>query len=274
MSDVYDLNKNPFGKGGNKAIVIVAAVVVVLMILSTAFVTIGPGQKGVVFSRISGIKDLTLSEGLHFKIPYFEVIIPIDVRIQKVETDAIAASKDLQTVTSRVAVNYHLDPDKVNVIYQTIGLDFRRRIIDPAIHESVKAATAQFTAESLVSKREQVKEIIKENLRKRLATSNIIVDEFSIIDFSFSKEFDRAIEAKQTAEQNALRQEWERKRIEIEADQKLISARAEAEAQRIQAKTISAKIVQLRAIEKWDGKLPTVTGGATPFIDINKLKAK
>jgi regulator of protease activity HflC (stomatin/prohibitin superfamily) len=253
---------------------VIAVIVIVLLIANSAFETIGPGQKGVVFSRFGGIQDQVLDEGLRFKIPFIEFIIPIDVRIQKAQTDATASSKDLQTVRSTIAVNYHLDPDKVNVIYQEIGIYFKERIIDPAVQESVKAATAQFAAEELITKREAVKDVIKANLRARLLPFNILVDEFNIIDFTFSDAFDAGIEAKQLAEQTALKAERDLDRIRIEAEQMLTTARAEAESQKIQARTITANILQLRAIEKWDGHFPQVTGGAMPFIDVNKLRAK
>jgi regulator of protease activity HflC (stomatin/prohibitin superfamily) len=159
----------------------------------------------------------------------------------------------------------------VNVIYQEIGLFFKERIIDPAVQEAVKAVTAQFTAEELITRRSEVKEQIRESLAKRLLVFNIIVDDFNIVDFSFSREFNAAIEAKQTAEQQALKAKRDLDRIKIEAEQKVTQARAEAEAQRLQRETITPTILQLRAIEKWDGKFPQVIGGAMPFIDLGSL---
>jgi regulator of protease activity HflC (stomatin/prohibitin superfamily) len=272
MADVYDLKKNPLFAKGPKLALLIAAIFVVIILLSASFQTIGPGHKGVVFSRFGGIQDLILGEGLQFKIPFVEFIIPIDVRIQKAETDSSASSKDLQMVSSTIAVNYHVAPDEVNTIYQEIGVDYKRRVIDPSVQESVKAATAQFTAEELITRREEVKEVIKANLVKRLKTFNVIVDEFNIIDFSFSKSFNDAIESKQEAEQKALKAKRDLERIKIEAEQKLTRAKAEAEGQDIQSKTITTEILQLRAIEKWDGHFPQVVGGALPFIDIGTLQ--
>ena len=134
--------------------------------------------------------------------------------------------------------------------------------------------TAHFTAEELITRRGEVKDAIKTNLTDRLGQFNIIVDEFSIVDFSFSEEFNRAIEAKQTAEQSALKAKRDLDRIKIEAEQRVTQARAEADGQRLQRETLTPILLQLRAIEKWDGKLPQVSGGATPFIDLNSLKAK
>jgi len=246
-------------------------IIFIIIAFSSSFTTIGPGERGVVFSRFGGVKDVLLDEGLRFKIPFVEDIVRIDVKIQKSETVASAASKDLQTVSSTIAINYHIDPNKVNVVYQEIGLFFKERIIDPGVQEAVKAAAAQFTAEELITRRSEVKEQIRESLAKRLLVFNIIVDDFNIVDFAFSREFNTAIEAKQTAEQQALKARRDLDRIKIEAEQKITQARAEAEGQRLQRETITPTLLQLRAIEKWDGKFPQVIGGAMPFIDLGSL---
>jgi regulator of protease activity HflC (stomatin/prohibitin superfamily) len=242
-----------------------------VFLLSSSFAIVGAGERGVVFSKLGGVKQLILGEGLRFKIPFLEDIIKVDVKVQKSQTDATAASKDLQTVSSTIALNFHIDPGKVNVVYQELGLFFKERMIDPAVQESVKAVTALFTAEELITRRSEVSDKIKENMTTRLLDFNIIVDGFNIIDFSFSRGFNDAIEAKQTAEQNALKAKRDLDRIKIEAEQKITQARAEAEGQRLQRETISPTILQLRAIEKWDGKFPQVIGGAMPFIDIGSL---
>ncbi|MGH7273924.1 MAG: prohibitin family protein [Nitrospiria bacterium] len=270
MKEVYELSKY-LPSGGFKALKIIIGVVIGVILISSSFKVVGAGERGVVFSKFGGVKQLILDEGIRFKIPFIEDIIPVDVKVQKSQTDATAASKDLQTVSSTIALNYHIDPGKVNTVYQELGLFFKERMIDPAVQESVKAVTALFTAEELITRRSEVSEKIKENMRARLLDFNIIVDGFNIVDFSFSRGFNEAIEAKQTAEQSALKAKRDLDRIKIEAEQKVTQARAEAEGQRLQRETISPTILQLRAIEKWDGKFPQVIGGAMPFIDINTL---
>ncbi|MCH8959549.1 MAG: prohibitin family protein, partial [Proteobacteria bacterium] len=161
-------------------------------------------------------------------------------------------------------LNYHIDRSKVNVVYQELGLFFKERIIDPAVQESVKAVSAEYTAEELITKRSEVSDKIRANMTDRLLAFNIVTDGFNIIDFSFSRGFNEAIEAKQTAEQQALKAERDLDRIKIEADQKVVQARAEAESQRIQRTTITPALLQLRAIEQWDGHFPQVIGGALP----------
>jgi regulator of protease activity HflC (stomatin/prohibitin superfamily) len=248
---------------------------IVIGLATQSFQIVRAGERGVVFNSLSGgVQKRVLKEGLQFKIPFVEDIIPVDIKVQKSETDAQAASKDLQIVRSRIALNYHVDPERVNTVYQDIGIEFKSRIIDPQVQESVKAVSAQYTAEELITKRPQVRDDIKEMLSQRLREFNVILDEFNIIDFAFSDEFNRAIEAKQTAEQNALKAKRDLERIKIEAEQTVTRARAEADAQRLQRETITPIILQLRAIEKWNGVLPQVTGGAMPFIDAKSMIGK
>jgi prohibitin 2 len=211
-----------------------------------------------------------------------QAVIPVDVKVQKSESEAAAASSDLQDVSSKVALNYHIIPDKANIVYQTIGLAFKERIIDPAVQEVVKAVTAKYTAEELITKRPAVSDAMKTALTERLLTHNIAVDAFSIVGFSFSKIFMEAIESKQTAEQLALKARRDLDRIKIEAEQKITAAKAEAESLRLQRANISTDLIELRkieanlkAIDKWDGVLPQVTGaGAVPFIGVGEMEKK
>ncbi len=271
-SNEFEEAFNRYVGGASSKVVRIAIVVVVLLLLVNSFKTIGAGERGVVFSQFGGVQDTVLGEGLRFKFPFIQDIIPIDVKIQKSQTAVAASSKDLQMVSSTIAVNYHVAPAAANKVYQDVGLSYKERIIDPAVQESMKAATAQFTAEELITKRGEVSVQIKEMLSERLLTHSIIVDEFNIVDFSFSAVFNEAIEMKQTAEQSALKAERDLERVKIEAEQQITTARAEAEGQRLQRQTISPAILQLRAIEKWDGHLPQVTSGGTPFIDLKAIR--
>ena len=222
--------------------------------------------------RFGAVTGKVFDEGLYVRIPFIERVQKMDVRIQKDEVPASAASKDLQIVTSKIALNYHLDPDSVDKIWQEVGRDYNTRIIAPSIQEAVKAESAKFTAEELITKREEVKEKIKANLAVRLLERSIIVDEFNIIDFEFSAAFNTAIEAKVTAEQLKLKADRDLERIKIEADQKIAEARGKAEAIKIEAQALrqNPQVVELRWIEKWDGKVPLYWGEASPFIGINR----
>ena len=244
---------------------------IVLILILGAFGTVGAGERGVLL-QFGAVKDKVFDEGLYIKIPFVQRVVIIDVKIQKDEVPASASSKDLQIVTSRIALNYHLAPESVNKIWQEVGKNYNARIIAPAIQESVKAETAKFTAEELITKREVVKEQIKANLAKRLLENFIIVDEFNIIDFDFSATFNEAIEAKVKAEQLKLKADRDLERIRIEAEQKIAEAEGKARAIKIEAQALkeNAQVVELRWIEKWDGKTPQYWGNATPFIGINR----
>ena len=266
---------------GPTSLMIVVGVIIFILLFFKPWVQVGAGQRGIVLN-FGAVQELVLDEGLHLRIPVMQEIVLMDVKVQKAETDAAAASADLQDVSSRVALNYHIVPDKANVVYQKIGMQFKERIIDPAILEVVKAVTAKYTAEELITKRPAVSEAMRLALSERLLVNNIAVDAFSIVIFSFSKVFTEAIEAKQTAEQLALKAKRDLDRIKIEAEQKITAARAEAESLRLQRANISPDLIELRkieanmkAIDKWDGVLPQVTGGgAIPMIGLGDTTQK
>lgn len=267
-----------FKKGPWKTLVFLFLIFLVFGLFKP-WVQVGAGERGIVMN-FGAVQDKVLQEGIHFRIPVMQEIILMDVKIHKIVTDAASASSDLQDVALSVALNYHVIPDKANLVYQTIGVEFKERMIDPAIQEVMKAVSARYTAEELITKRPAVSAEMQESLTKRLLLSNISVDAFSIVSFSFSKIFTDAIEAKQTAEQNALKAERDLDRIKVEAQQTIAAATAEAEALRLQKMNISPDLIELRkieanlkAIEKWNGILPQVTGaGAVPFIGVSDLK--
>lgn len=273
-----DSLKNLIKKGPGKVFVICFAIIVIITLVKP-WAQVGAGERGIVLN-FGAVQDKVLNEGIHFRVPIMQEIVLMDIKIHKVVTDAASASSDLQDVDLSVALNYHILPEKANLVYQTIGVDFKERIIDPAIQEVMKAVSALYTAEELITKRPAVSAEMQESLTKRLLMSNISVDAFSIVSFSFSKIFTDAIEAKQTAEQNALKATRDLDRIRVEAEQTIAAATAEAEALRLQKMNISPDLIELRkieanlkAIEKWNGILPQVTGaGAVPFIGVNDIK--
>ena len=239
-------------------------IIAIIMVFGSFFV-VPAGNKGVIFNTFTGIKDKTYDEGLHFKLPFFEKPYRFEVRTRVYNDDAAAASKDLQIVSTRVALNYHIDKDKVNTLFKNIGPDYEFRIIDPSIQEVVKAITAKHIAEELITKRENVKEEIKLSLKERLARSYIILDDLSITNFDFSPEFNHAIEQKVTAEQNALKEQNNLKVVEYQAQQKIAQSRGEAEAIRIVNEELlkSPKYIDYLTIQKWDGKMPLALGSGS-----------
>lgn len=248
------------------------------LIVFSSYVIVQPGFRGIVV-QLGEVKPYVLSEGLHFRVPFVQEVVPVEVRVQKAQSEESTSSKDLQVVNTIIAVNYRLNSENVNKLYQVVGLSYKENIVDPAIAESLKAVTAQYTAEELISKRGEVSYKVKETLGKKLATYYMILDEINITEFKFSPEFNQAIEQKQVAEQQALKASLDLQRIQVEARQQIEQAKAEAEALRLQKDQVTPELVELRkieaqleAIKKWDGKLPAVTGGSVPFINVDPSK--
>ncbi len=254
---------------------VVGAILVLLLLWVLApFATVPAGYRGVM-TTFGNPSNEVLSEGIHFRVPVAQKLNLVNVSIQKGEGEGDAASRDLQTVHTRVALNYHVRPDGAVSVFRDLGNEPGQRIIIPAVQEAVKAVTARFTAEELIAKRTDVRDQIVAQLRERLARHGIVVDEFSIVNFNFSKSFNEAIEAKTTAEQLKLKAERDLQRIEVEAKQRIAQARGEAESLAVQRMQVTPELIRLRemenqrlAIEKWDGKLPHVAGGAVPFINV------
>ncbi|MDR3310633.1 MAG: prohibitin family protein [Oscillospiraceae bacterium] len=269
-------------------------VVLALIIAFSSAVTVKSGTVGVV-SVLGAVSDKTMTPGFHLVAPFVTSVTKLDVQTQKIEVNTSAASKDLQTVTVVAAINYHVDSAGAADLYRSVGMSYETRIIAPAIQESIKSVVAKFSAEELITQRQAVSAGIKEELASKILTYHIVTDEFNITNFDFSEEFNRAVEAKQTAQQEALKAEQELARVKIEAQQQVeqafaqadaTKARADAEAYAIEAKaTADAKAIeviqaQLAATgnaylewqrnEKWDGKLPAVNG-ATAVIDAGKF---
>ena len=197
-----------------KYLAIFVALIVLLPTAFSSFVIVSSGHVGVVV-QLGAVQPVALAEGFHLKLPFIQEVIQVEVRVQKTESEQTAASRDMQTVTTTVAVNFHLINDQVPVLYQRVGLSYNQRIIDPAIGEAVKAVTAQYTAEELISKRSEVSSKIKETLSSRFVYYNISLEEINITEFKFSDEYNNAIEQKQIAEQQALKATLDLQRIEI-----------------------------------------------------------
>jgi regulator of protease activity HflC (stomatin/prohibitin superfamily) len=264
-----------------KYIVLGVIIVVALVCGAVSVGTVSAGQEGV-RTRLGAVVGI-VPPGLYFQTPFIEGTIPMDVQTQKEQTAASAASSDLQTVNAEVAVNYNVNPDAVADIYSRLGRDYSSRVIDPAIQEVVKAVTAKYTAEQLITQRAQVTTDIQTALTARLQVYDIVVTTVSITNFDFSKQFNEAIESKVTAQQNAEAAKNKLAQVQYEAQQTVAKATADAEAIRIQTQAIQsgggqayvqlqAIKVQQSAVEKWNGALPTqmIPGGAVPFLNLSK----
>ncbi len=242
-----------------------------ILLMSGSFKTVPTGHVGIK-TTFNKVQDVDLKEGLNAKIPMIEEIIIMDCRIQKVQTETSSASKDLQDIKSTIAVNSRVDRTQARNLFKEVGIDYSNIIVSPAIQEAVKAVTSQYTAEELVTRRSEVSENMNIKLQEKLKNRGIIIEGFNIINFSFSEQFNQAIESKQTAEQLALKAQRDLDRIKIEGEQKIVQAKAEAEGLRAQKQEITPELLKLREIEakikmieKWDGKLPGVMAGDSGF---------
>ena len=274
---------------------VIIGFIMVIVVLSASVKIVEAGHRGVLLNFGAVDTSASLNEGIHFVVPFRDNIVQLEVRTQKTVENAASASRDLQDVSTQVALNYHVDPNTAQILFQQLGFDYASRVIAPAIQESVKQVTARFNAENLITNRETVKSEIENQIKQRLAAYNVEVETISITEFQFSEQFRRAVESKVEAEQRALQATNDLRRIEIEAQQAKAravgeqqSAIAQAEGVRqanvlkAQGESEAIKIidVQLREnprylewlkTQRWDGVLPLVTGGgegATPFIEI------
>lgn len=243
---------------------IILGIIVLLIIASSlpvfgVWTTVSAGHVGVV-TRLGAVNRVQ-NPGLVLKIPFIEAVYKMETRTQLEQVDAQSASKDLQQVQATIALNFHLRGENAVDVYQNIGIEYKERIIGPAMQEAFKAATAQFTASDLIGKREAVKNLTFNELKKRLEKYNIVVDDFNTVNFKFSDEFDVAIEQKTVAQQN-------KEKAQIEAETALIKAQGQVNAQQAlqEAGTLSPAYLQFHAQEKWDGVLPP---NAVPFFNLN-----
>lgn len=257
--------------------VAVGITLVVLVVLIIGFfmsiVKIDAGFVGVI-TRWGAVYRVVYP-GISWKFPIADGVHKMDVRTLKDQVDVGAASKDLQSVTSTIAVNYHLDGQYATDVYQSVGVKYQDVLVAPAIQNIFKATTAQYTAEELITKREQVRTNAEEALKAQLLVYHVIVENFNIVNFDFSPEFNAAIEAKQVAQQQVETAKQVLAKTEIEAQTAVAQAQGQADAQAALKKTgaLSPEYLEYLALTKWDGILPVVTSG-TPFIDVSAFTTK
>lgn len=272
---------------------IIKAVVIIILVLAVvlgSFGTVKAGQVGVK-TRLGRVVS-TIQPGLYFKLPFMEHVNKMDVKTRTINYDKSAdqgdqpdtssqlfgASKDLQDVQIGVVVTYHIDPAKAQDIYSQYSSveNYETNVIEPIVRQVVKSTSAQFTAEELVTKRSEYSDQVNMTLATQFTEKNAILENFNVTNFEFSKSFSDAIESKVTAVQNAEAQKNKLEQVKYEAQQTIETAKATAEAQRISSQALAAQggadYVQLKAIEKWDGVLPTqmIPGSTVPFISLHQ----
>lgn len=256
----YKLTK----KGLKFAIVITVLILIVIPTIFSSFKTIKSGEVGLKV-RFGKITDTSLSEGLNLKIPYVEKIVKVNIKVQKVELTTESSSKDLQTITTVLAVNYNVEKASAVALYKNVGKNYEGTILTPAIQESIKAIMSEFTAEETITKRNQVSDLCLDEIQSKVEKYGIKIDDFNIIDLDFSQEYSKAIEEKQVAEQKVLTAKQELEKEKIEAEKKLVKAKAEKEANELKKQTLTDSIIKEKFIEKWNGELPKATNGNAIF---------
>ncbi len=257
--------------------------VVALGLLTSAFTIVPAGHTGVILT-LGKVSSTSYSEGFHLKVPFIQNVENMSNKIQVYESPASAVSKDLQTVSSSIAVNYRLVSDKAADMYQNVGTDYQTVLITPVVQECMKSVTAKYTAEQLITERTAVGDEIKAALDSKLNSYGIYIEKFNIVNFDFSAEFNTAIEAKQVAEQNLLKTKTEQEQAitiaEAQAKQKIIAAdanadailaeaEAQAEANRLLEASLSDKVIAYEQITKWNGEMPKVVSGDSNGMLIN-----
>lgn len=253
----------------------IAIGVVVLILLWSSFVTVGPGERGVLMT-FGAVHSGVLAPGLHMKIPLVQTVKLMNVQIQKSQTQETAASRDLQDVTTEVAVNWSINPADAEWVYERLGDEdqLTSKVIAPIVSNAVKAVAAHYDAEQLVEKRDVVRDEVQKQIVVDLNQYKVAVQGVNITNFQFSADYAKAIEQKQVAQQKAQQAEYDLARIKVQAQQEIAQAQGQAQAQKLLQVTLTPEIIQLKAIEKWNGVLPQVTGGgAIPFVgDIGGMR--
>jgi regulator of protease activity HflC (stomatin/prohibitin superfamily) len=270
-------------KGPKPQTILILVVLLILFIVSWgSFAIVPAGHRGVVLLWGS-VEKRIMGEGLNFKVPIAEKVIKVDVKVQPHPFKEIdASSKEYQMVKMTGMMNFHIDPAYVNDLYQKVGLDFADKVIDPAFNDFVKEVVPTYPIGEILPKREEIRKRAMTKLGDNLTRYHIIVDDIYFANIRFSPEYEGAIEAKQVAQQQVETQKQVLAQREIEAQQKVATAKGEAESILVVAqgqakandalsRSISSILVQYKSIEKWNGVLPQVSGGAIPLIDMGKM---
>jgi len=250
---------------------IIALVVLVGIFVINPFLIINTGEVGIKVSKITG-NISSLNPGMHFVMPFVYRTTEYSVLIQKEERVSECSTADLQEIKVQLAINYRLDRKRIPAIHKDTEDRFRRIIIVPAIEESIKASTAMFKVGDIIQKRAELRKQTIETLSEKLKKRNIILVDVSITNITFSPEYSNEVEKKQIAEQQIATERNKKLQAEETAKRELILARADAEKNRLQRKSIDKNVIMLEWIRKWDGKLPTYQGGGNSIISLPKLK--
>ena len=247
---------------------------VVFIILCNPFVMVGPGERGIKIT-LGHVQPESYGEGLHTIFPFIQKFRTMDVKTQRNTLTTQVYTKDIQQAHITYVINYNVQPDKVNKLFQEVGMDYESKVLTPVVEGTIKDIIGKWNAQDLISNREKATGDILFKLQTQLKDNYINVSDFQMTDINYSKVFEQAIESKVTAEQEAQRAKNKTVQVQEEARQKVIAAEAEARSMAIRAQALSQNrsLVQYEAVQKWDGKMPQyMLGNSVPFINVNPAK--
>ncbi len=248
--------------------------VAALILAFSVFFIVPPGEVAIK-TRLGSIVD-SYSEGIHFKLPLVESITKFSIQIQRADIRTQAFSKDLQTMTSHLAINHRIQKETVVSIYRNLGKDYVNSVLDPIAQELFKAITAKYSADTIIANRAALVEELNAVVKAKLQEKEIIITDISLVDLDFTDQFLKAVEDKQVVEQQAKMSEKLVEKAKKDAEQAIAKSRGEAEALRMQREQVTPQLIELRkvdaqlkAIEKWNGVLPYYVGWGMPFVSVD-----
>lgn len=260
-----------------KKIIVITIFALLIILLINCFTTVDTGYVGIK-TRFGKVQDTTIQEGFNFKVPFIEKIVKMDCKTKKIENSSESSTKDLQVANISVALNYNVQKQNANKLYKEVGTDYESIIITPAILESIKSVTAQYTAEELITKRSEVSSNIQEAIIKKLENKNLDITDFNVTNIDFSDSFDQAIEQKAVKQQEVVAAQADMEKQKIQNEKEISIAEKDAKVMELQNQQITDKTLELKKLEvqqalinKWNGVLPSTTlGDNIPMLNINK----
>ena len=252
----------------------ILCLLVCVIVMVNPFFMVGPGERGIKI-RLGQVQPEVYGEGLHVICPFIQKFRTMDVKTQKNTLNTSVYTKDIQQARIAYVINYNVQPDRVNKLFQEVGMDYVSTILTPVVEGTIKDIIGKWNAQDLIANREKATAEILMKLRNQLTDNYINVSDFQITDINYSNTFEKAIEEKVTAEQEALKAKNKTVQVQEEAKQKVIAAEAEARSMSIRAQALSQNksLVQYEAVQKWDGKMPQyMLGNSVPFINVTATK--
>ena len=249
---------------------LVLLLLVCLIVMVNPFVMVGPGERGIKI-RLGQVQTTSYEEGLHLIVPFIDKFRTMDVKTQRNTITTAVYTKDIQQARINYVLNYNVEPSSVNKLFQQVGLDYESKILIPVVEGTIKDIIGKWNAQDLIANREKATGDILFKLQEQLKDNYLVITDFQMTEINYSDVFEKAIESKVTAEQEALKAKNKTVQVQEEAKQKVIAAEAEARSMAIRAQALSQNksLVQYEAVQKWDGKMPQyMLGNSVPFINV------